>query len=423
MVKITRYLDPEPAGGSGSFMGGAFDNFGTPVAKPAEGGAGAGTGTQAPAASSTAAPTAPDPAQVEKDQAAYDALSTKDEASLTAEEKAQLAELRGKYDFQELDADGKPITAEDKKKAEETKKRVEEILKKPEGQRTVEEVKFLDDNTPKEVNIYEEVDKLSGLSLDVDYGDTTPNTPEWIAKREEAIRDVAIKAYDAELKAKYPLGYQFLLHQQAGGDAEAFFSKNPQSFKDVVLSKDDKSTQESIYRRALALKGLGTEQIDISVQAAKDKGKLFDFAQSELTVLQRNQAAEEAKLEATKVANEKKDKELSQGFFTQLDSFLNKGVSGLVIPKEERAEFADFLTKNTFVQDGKLIYYKELDVKSLEEEVAANYFKFKKGDLTKLVERKAQSANTDKLRKAIKTKLVPKTSANAVPKFVPMKDV
>lgn len=425
MVKITRYLDPNNGGAGGGFMGGAFDNFGVPIEKPNEGSTGGQGGTTDPNKPNPPAPNPPANTEevVKKDTETYEVLSSKDPNSLTAEEKTKLEELKGKYDFQEVDDEGKPISEEDKKKAEETKKRIDEILKKPEGQRTVEEVKFLSDNTPREPNIYEEVDKLSGVSLDIDFGDAAPNSPEWIAKREDAIRDAAIKAYDAELKAKYPLGYQFLLHQVAGGDAESFLSRNPQSFKDITLTKEDKATQESVYRRALALKGVGTEQIDILVQTAKDKGKLFDYSQSELAILQRNQQAEEAKLEAIKVQNQKKEEELTKTFYSELDTFLNKGVGGLIIPKEERAAFSEFLTTNTFVQDGKLVYYKELDLKDLEQEVAANYFKYKKGDLSKLVERKAITTNTNRIRQAVKVKLVPKTSANKAPEYVPMKDV
>jgi len=413
MVKITRYLSPDGE----SFMGGAFDNFGTPNG----GQAGQGGGT--PPAAGTPPATPPDAATIEADQTLMESLVAKDEATLTAEEKTQLEALKAKYVVEELKEDGTPLTAEEKAAKATVAKRIADITAKPEGQRTVEEVKFLQENTKKAVSVYEEVDELSGVSIDVDYGTDAPTSPQGILKREEAIRAQAQTAQLGEIKESYPLAYQFLLHLQAGGNPENFLNTNTDDYQSIVLVKEDKATQENIYRKALAIKGNTEEQIDALVQIAKDKNKLYDQSKVELEKLQRQQVIEEKQREVVAKQKKQADEQASTTFYTTLNTMLEKGVNGVLIPKEDRKAFSTFLTENTFVRDGKLIYYKELDPKNLGEEVAANYFKFKKGDLSKVIQRKAASIVANEKREAIKIKLVPRTSQNTVPKLVPMSQI
>lgn len=171
-------------------------------------------------------------------------LLEKDEVTLTDVEKTRLADLKVKYDVVETDEDGKPLTDEAKKAIKATNDRLKAISTKPENQRTAEETQFLKDNTPApKKSLYEQVDELNGIALEVDYQGKDPLSPEGVIIREEAIANAAVEDYDAQLKEKFPRAYKFLTHLQAGGKEEDFFNIANNDFSQVNLSKTDVAGQ------------------------------------------------------------------------------------------------------------------------------------------------------------------------------------
>lgn len=389
-----------------------------------------GTGGTPPVPPTPAPTPTPDPVtpptaeQIEQDTNRYNDLNAKDPATLSEVEKKELSDIKAKYDIKEVDESGKEITADEKKKIEETEKRIKEITAKPEGDRTLSEIKFLQENVQKEPNLYEEVDRITGEPVVISDETLQPGTVEWIAKREETIKEKAIESFEKQLARELPLAYQFLLHQQAGGSPETFFSGNNEDYRAIALTKEDKATQELVYRKALALKGNTQEQIDGLVKIAKDSSKLFEQSSLELGILQKRQEQEAANRKAQADQAKQQEIAVTQNFYTTLDNILEKGVTGVVIPKTERQAFGDFVASKVFVRNGQVIYYKPIDLKNLETELAAEYFAFKKGDLKGVVERKANSLNAENKRKAIKISLVPRTSgAQPTGTKVAMKDV
>lgn len=401
MVKITRYLDPTTEGGTGSQ-------------------AGAGSNDPGAGAAGGADPKAAEAAVAEAEQKELTSLLEKDETALSADEKTKLNTLKEKYEVEELDDEGKPLSKEKKEELQKVTKRLSEIKAKPEAQRTLEEAKFLEDNTEKQVSVYEKVDELSGKPVEVDYKDVDPTTPEGILLREEAIREQATTSYDDELKDKHPIAYQLMLHEQAGGKVEDFFKTQADDFSSITITKTDVATQESVYRKALALKGNTPDAIDILVTAAKDKGKLLDLSKSELEALQKKQEETENQRAATARANKQKEVALTNTFFTNVDKMLQGKIQGISIPKGEHKAFTDFVAGNVILDNGRLLYARVLDPNNLMEELAANYFRYKKGDLSKIVETKAKDLNTQKIKGRITYKITPKSGATQTKHFVPL---
>lgn len=384
------------------------------------GGIGEG-GAAAAGTTKTAAELAAEAATAE--QATLETLLSKEEAQLTTEEKASLITLKGKYNIEELNEDGTALTPEQKTAKVALEKKLTDTLAKPENQRTLEEIKFIQDNIVKPVSVYEEVDQLSGISVSVDYGTVNPLSAEGIMKREEALRTQAVQEYDQQLKEETPLAYQFMLHLKQGGTAEDFLARETDNYQDIELTKTDVAGQESIYRKSLTLKGNTAEQVDALVQIAKDKGKLFESSKVELVGLQKRQALDNQKREQGIKAQQGRETQLTNSFFSELDKALNTGIKGVTIPKAEHKAFAEFVKENTYMRDGKLLYIKELDPKNLQEELAANYFKFKKGDLSAIVTRRAASLNAERVKAAIKYKITPKSEGQGAPKYVPMSQI
>ncbi len=424
-MKIVKYFDKDGGGGNGSRQDTSletklFDGFGTVTKTPeqiqaekdveAAKGGGAGDGQT----------------DLVKDQATLETLLAKDEASLTVDEKKNLDALKLKFDLKPLKEDGTEYTKEELEAQDKLNKQLEEIKKKPEDKRTAEEVALLKANTEEVKSVYDQVDELYGQPIEVDYGQLDPKSPEGILKREDTIRDLAVSEYDNGLKENFPVAYELMLHLKAGGSVEEFLENgNEQDYSEITLTKADVKAQENVYRRALALKGNTQELIDAAVQFAKDKSKLFEYSQVELEQLQAKQEAEKEQRTKQTRAKEQNERALASSFYKAVDSSLISGIQGVKIPQTEHKAFSNYLQDNKFfIKDGKLLSVVEVTNDNLQQELAAQYFKFKKADLSSIAQRKAESIVAGNIKKQVtKYKITPRTSSESNKNYVPMNQI
>jgi len=349
-------------------------------------------------------------------------LTTKDATTLTEVEKTRLTELQGKYEVVLKDDKGNPLTKEqvDQLKAEE--KKFNDILAKPEEQRTQEEKDFLKTHAEEEKDertVYQKVDEFTGVPYEIDYEGIDPMSIEGIARREQVIKEQAAKEYDRSLKTKYPRAYQYMLHLSQGGKEEDFFKPENQDFLSLTLKKDDPTQQERVLRTALAAKGNSPAIIDAAVAALKD-GQLYETAKTELEALQAVQKQREQQRE-TQIAERKRkeDQDIDQ-FSKQVDDAIVKGFDGVVIPQVDREKFAKFVYDQLDYHNGNFLVVKKIEPKELSKVLKTAYFEFKGGDLKGLVDRAAATKNALKFKSAVKTEIVPKGSAGAPTKRVPL---
>lgn len=420
MVKITRQLDQNSEGGgnnkplSSLWDDNSFNGLGEPPIEKTE------AELQAEADKKKAEEAKGSTAEVVKAET-EELTKLLEKDTLTDAETARKTLLSTKYNVEEVDDEGKPLTEEAKKAIKETTVKLKAIQAKPEAQRTVEEIAFLKENTEApSKTIYQQVDELTGVPLEINYQGKDPLSPEGVIIREEFIKDQAVEQYDAQLKESFPRAYQFLTHMQAGGKEEDFFRTINNDFSQVNLTKTDVALQESVYRQALGIKGISPASIDILVTTAKDKGKLFDESKVELEALQAKQTAENVRLEAQVEQARAQQEKTLKGFATSLEGTIAKGINGVQIPLNERQAFARFMGNQVFYDNGRLLHITEVTPASFMEELAANYFRFKKGDLGKVVERKANSINAEKMRKTIKIKITPKATNHEDSKMMPL---
>jgi len=425
-MKITRYLDKDGGGGNGNtnLENKLFEGFSSQAKtleqiqaeKDAEdlknkGGNSSGDTGQT---------------DIAKEQATLETLLAKDETILTADEKKNLETLKAKFNLEPLKEDGTPYTKEELEAQKQLQTKLDAILKKPEAERTVEEIALLKENTQEVKDIYSQVDELSGEPIEVDYKGVDPKSAEGILMREDTIREQAVVNYDNQLKEEFPIAYELMLHIKAGGTVEDFFENgNEQDYNQITLTKTDIKGQEQVYRKALSLKGNTTEQIDALVQFAKDKSKLFEYSQAELEGLQQKQEAQRVQRQATTKAKEQRETALVNSFYKAIDTSLISGIQGVVIPKTEHKAFTNYLQDNKFfIKDGKLLSIVEITNDNLQQELAAAYFKFKKADLSAIAQRKAESIVAGNIKKQVmKYKITPKTSSEANKNYVPMNQV
>lgn len=361
-----------------------------------------------------------------KEQATLESLLAKDETTLTVDEKKNLDILKTKFNLEPLKEDGTAYTKEELEQRDKLDKQIKDILAKPEDKRTVEEVAILRANTEVEKDIYAQVDELSGEPVEVDYEGVDPKTPEGIVKREDTIREQAVVNYDNQLKEEFPVPYELMVHMKAGGTLEEFFENgNEQDYNQITLTKADVKAQENIYRRALSLKGNTPEQIDTLVKYAQDKLKLFEYSQIELEQLQAKQEVQKTQRVAKAKAQEQRDNNLVDSFYKTTNTYLTSGLKGVNIPKSEHKAFNQYLQDNKFfIRDGKLLSIVEITNDNIQDEIAANYFKFKKADLSGIAQRKAESINASNIKnKVMKYKITPKNNPDGNKHYVPLNQI
>lgn len=353
------------------------------------------------------------------------------ESSLDDNQKARLAALKEKYETVEVDSEGNPITPEKKQQIEELKKKVDAILAKPEDQRTADEVKFLEENTEEDKpagsaqDLFKQVAELTGFEVEIDYekeGIKDPLSAEGIALREQVIREKVVLDYQEVLKTKAPRAYQFLAHVINGGKEEDFFKPENEDYKSITLRKDDLATAETLYRKALSLKGIAPDEVDALVLKAKDSKELYDKASKELEVLQRKQAERE-----TQSANEAKAKQEAQDKANEqllglIEEKLQKGFGGVSVPSVERTKFMENFTGSIMYNNGKFFVIKEVSPNNLETVMKTEYFGYKGGKLEELAERKAKDINARRLKDSIKIKVVPKGGTEKK-RYVPLSEI
>lgn len=404
MFRTNKQYAPDPEGATGG--GGTPPSSGTPPAGP--------TGDKGTPGDNGK----PDPST---ETAELQALIGK--GTLSDTEKARLTELQSKYDATPIGADGKPLTPEQIASIKEVETKVNAILAKEESARTPEEVKFLLENTEEEGNnksIYEQVDELRGELIEVEYGDVDPLSPEGILLREETIADKAAEAAQEEIRARFPRAYALMLHLSQGGKEEDFFKPQNQDFSKVTITTEDKAGQENILRTALALKGNSPTIIDVIITSLKDKGALEATAKTELEALQQSQKQRETQLAAK--AREIKAKEVQDlgKLATDLQTSVEKGFDGVVVPVKDRKDFIKFIGERINYNNGEFHVVSKLDPKELNKVLKVAYFEFKGGDINSLADRTAKTLIARKLKNGINYSIVPKGTGGTPNRNVPL---
>ncbi len=356
----------------------------------------------------------------------FETLSAKVETELTPEEKTKLEGLKGKYNYQAVGSDGKPLTTEQVNAIKEVQTKVDAILAKTEDQRTPEELKYLEDNTEEETpekGIYELVDELKGEVVSVDYGDVKPDSPEGIVLRENAIADKVAQEIQANIQSKYPQAFRLMQHLAKGGKEEDFYKPENKDFLSVKLTKEDKEAQEQVLRTALSMKGNSPEIIDAVVTAVKDKATLFETANKELEALQNNQKVRGLQEQQLQQQQQLQEQQAVDTFIDTLETKVEKGFDGVIVPVADRQKFAKFFAERSNYENGEFIYRRRIDPAQIDKELKIAYFEFKGGDLKGLAERTAATQRAIKLKQQIKHQVVPKTGGGSAIKHVPMGSV
>lgn len=233
-----------------------------------------------------------------------------------------------------------------------------------------------------------EIDKLRGEPLEVDYGSSVPNTPEWVLKRENALRDKAIDDYDEFLRAKDARSYAYMLHRDKGGSDEEFFAIKVPALPDPEELKNSVDLQTSLYRRDLLNSGVDPEDAEVLVKKAVADGHIAKKAEavyrkSEETATKQLEKVQD-ELDAKDEAFNSKLKEVAVTIKTAITS----PALGYAVPENIQGPFTEYVTSTIRHENGKFFSVQEITPTTVNKVVEALLFSYKGGDLNALVRRK-----------------------------------
>jgi hypothetical protein len=255
---------------------------------------------------------------------------------------------------------------------------------------------------------FADVDKLHGNPIKVEYPDgVDPLTPEGIYHRDKVVAEQAVQSFEAYLKKADPRSYAYMLHRQAGGDDESFYSFKTFSLPEYSTFKDNVDLQVTLYKSSLISKGLDADTAQMAVDKAIKDGVLFDKADA---AYKTTEASHEHELKLIEEQQQKAEQAYTasvNALSQKLSTTINEGAGmRIIIPDTDKVAFNAYVREHLEYdgKDGKFLLVQRVG-DNLTQQLESLYLLFKKGDLSGLIKTQAQTAQVKRLKRAVeKTK-------------------
>lgn len=286
---------------------------------------------------------------------------------------------------------------EEEQEEEESSEQEEENEEENEGEESEE------DYDPKE--FFDEVEKITGFQVEMDETGLDLSTPQGVAVREKAIKEQAVDGFLEELKENHPKVYQAMQYAYSGKDINELFSNisSTRDYSKVELGEGDEELARQVLREYYKIRGVRNEsRIKSLVQTEEDSEEgVIEAAKAVVKELSEQQEKErQDKLEqAGKEQAEQQRRD--RAFVSALGEIVDSGKVDTfkIAGKAEAKDFKEFLMSSIQrTQDGGYAFFTPIDQRDLEKLIQYEYFKFKKGDLSKLIQIKAGTENAKRLK-------------------------
>lgn len=249
---------------------------------------------------------------------------------------------------------------------------------------------------------FEEVEKITGTSVEVDYGDVDPLTPQGVALRDKALKEQTLDAFLEEIESKFPQAFRALQHSYNGGDvAELFTQTTGRDYSKIEVKDGDDNLAKEILKEYYKSKGIKSEsRIASLIATAEDSEEgLIKEAQSSLNELKEEQESQRSKVLDSQKQKAAEQKKKDQIFVSAVDEVLESKKLGnfRITDRQEAAEFKKFVLSGLQrTQDGYALLT-PLNSAALEKQLQYAYFQFKQGDLGKIIQQKVGTEQAKKL--------------------------
>ncbi len=253
-------------------------------------------------------------------------------------------------------------------------------------------------------NFWNDVEKLTGRTVEVDYGDTDPESPEGAAVREEALIQSAINDHLDYLSKVYPREFRALEHASNGGKMEDLYNPAEPDYSKMNIGKDDEDAQRNFMKGYYMKKGLNATKAARMVETDEDSDEgLFTATKDALKELSAGQEKGRQKIIAEQDRSNKQSKKEDMQMIGSVEQVIQKGkLNKFTVPVKEREQFHQFALQHIQRNpNGGYMFVQAVEPRELEQQLQEMYFTYKKGDLSKIVQREVKTEGAKRLKRKV----------------------
>ena len=294
-----------------------------------------------------------------------------------------------------LDADAQ------EKKEEEEDDDEEEVKSQVKTKEDTTEGSDETDEEEKNDSIVGQVLTTLGYEPDSEYEDTT----EGLVKMTQDIGGQMAEDHLKSLFEKHPLVGKHLDYVLNGGESQNFMAANdPRSdYSKVNIKEEDTQSQKYVLSEYFKMKGHDDSFINEILEDYQDTGKLYKKAGDAKVALAKaqDQYKQQMIVEQRETQKQKytEQKKFWDGIYTTIED--SKEFKGIAVPEREKNKFFDYLSKPV-TKEG----YTQRDVDhskaDMDIKLAIDYLMYKGFNLDKLIDKKARTKSTIRLKDKIK---------------------
>lgn len=277
---------------------------------------------------------------------------------------------------------------------------------------------------------FEEVERITGFQVELEDTDIDLSTPQGVAAREKVLREQAVDGFLEELKDSHPKVYQAMQYAYSGRDISDLFSTvgNQRDYSKVEIQDGDDELARQVLREYYQSKGVKNESKlkNLILTEEESEEGLVGAAKAVVKELSDQQEADrQTKLEQAS-REQAEQKRRDRAFVSAIDDIVDSGkVSTFKLAgNREISDFKKFLVGSIQrTTDNGYAFVTPVESRDLEKQLQYEYFRFKNGDLSKLIQVKAESENAKKLKfRMMKDKKKKGSSAEEEHKIQSLKD-
>lgn len=188
-----------------------------------------------------------------------------------------------------------------------------------------------------------------------------------------------------------------------GGSFDDFYNGMSEELKYDTLDMEDESNQKAVIKEYLKLQGYSDDQVNSKLERYEDADMLEDEANDAIKILKSiKQQQLEQQQQAQQLAYEEQQRQIVE-FAENLNKeiFNLTNIRGLNIPKEDRKQLYDYITKVD--KDGYTQYQKDFGKNQIKNIIESAYFTMKGDALLTEAAKGGQTSAVKKLRQILKS--------------------
>ena len=190
---------------------------------------------------------------------------------------------------------------------------------------------------------------------------------------------------------------------KSGGSFDDFYNGMSEELKYDSLDMEDESNQKAVIKEYLKLQGYSDDQVNSKLERYEDADMLEDEANDAVKILKSvKQQQLEQQQQAQQLAYEEQQRQIVE-FAENLNKeiFNLTNIRGLNIPKEDRKQLYDYITKVD--KDGYTQYQKDFGKNQIKNIIESAYFTMKGDALLTEAAKGGQTSAVKKLRQILKS--------------------